>query len=93
MATPAEHQKKLNAYYEWRGLEPNKQKKTNGLRANVSHEAKALLRQQGITPSSVKRKAHSLFGGDAKITAADIAVLTRQISHYVICRGPLGQID
>jgi type IV pilus assembly protein PilC len=89
MAPPAKI-KELDTY-EWRGLN-RRGKKTDGeLRANSIHEAKALLRQQGITPSSVKRKAKSLFGGDAKITAADIAVLTRQIATMLSAGVPLVQ--
>ena len=60
--------------YEWKGVN-RRGKKTDGeLRANSINEAKAMLRQQGVTPSLVKRKAKSLFGGDAPITAADVAV-------------------
>lgn len=77
--------------YQWRGLN-RRGKKTDGeIRANSIHEAKALLRQQGITPSLVKRKARSLLGGEAKITAADIAVLTRQIATMLSAGVPLVQ--
>lgn len=89
MATPAKI-KELDIY-EWRGLNRRGKKTEGQLRANSIHEAKALLRQQGITPSSVKRKAHALFGGDARITAADIAVLTRQIATMLSAGVPLVQ--
>ena len=52
---------------------------------------KALLRQQGITPSKVKRKPKSLFSGERKITAADIAVVTRQIATMLGAGVPLVQ--
>ncbi len=77
--------------YEWKGVN-RRGKKTDGeLRANSINEAKAMLRQQGVTPSLVKRKAKSLFGGDAPITAADVAVLTRQIATMLIAGVPLVQ--
>ena len=77
--------------YEWKGVN-RRGKKTDGeVRASSIHEAKALLRQQGVTPSLVKRKAKSLLGGDAKITAADVAVLTRQIATMLAAGVPLVQ--
>ena len=77
--------------YEWRGVNRRGKKTEGELRANSIHEAKALLRQQGVTPSSVKRKAKSLFGGDAAITPADVAVLTRQIATMLAAGVPLVQ--
>jgi len=77
--------------FSWKGVN-RRGKKTDGeIRANNINEAKALLRQQGITPSLVKRKGRSLLGGDAKITAADVAVLTRQIATMLAAGVPLVQ--
>ncbi len=77
--------------YEWKGVNRRGKKTEGELRANSINEAKAMLRQQGVTPSLVKRKAKSLFGGDAKITAADVAVLTRQIATMLAAGVPLVQ--
>ena len=54
---------------------------------------KAQLRKQGITPSKVKRKAKPLFGIQSvqKITAKDIALVTRQIATMLMAGVPLIQ--
>ena len=53
---------------------------------------KAQLRKQGITPSKVKRKAKPLFGARIqKITAKDIALVTRQIATMLMAGVPLIQ--
>ncbi|WP_149981345.1 type II secretion system F family protein [Pseudoalteromonas rhizosphaerae] len=54
---------------------------------------KAQLRKQGITPSKVKRKAKPLFGiqNIQKITAKDIALVTRQIATMLMAGVPLIQ--
>ena len=54
-------------------------------------EAKALLRQQGITPSMVRKQATPVFGGDPKITPLDIAIVTRQIATMLAAGVPLVQ--
>lgn len=77
--------------YEWKGVNRRGKHTSGELRANSVHEAKALLRQQGITPSTVKRKAKSLFGGDAPITPKDVAILTRQIATMLAAGVPLVQ--
>ncbi|WP_350552272.1 type II secretion system F family protein [Pseudoalteromonas sp. 120-MNA-CIBAN-0494] len=54
---------------------------------------KAQLRKQGITPSKVKRKAKPLFGiqNIQKVTAKDIALVTRQIATMLMAGVPLIQ--
>ena len=54
--------------------------------------AKARLRRQGIRPSRVRRKPRSLFGaGRERITAADIAIFTRQLATMIRSAIPLVQ--
>ncbi|WP_306523975.1 type II secretion system F family protein [Rheinheimera sp.] len=77
--------------YAWKGVNRRGKKADGEIRANSINEAKALLRQQGITPSIVTKKRKSLLGGDAKITAADVAVLTRQIATMLTAGVPLVQ--
>ncbi|MBF7072062.1 type II secretion system F family protein [Glaciecola sp. MH2013] len=43
-------------------------------------EAKNLLRRQGVSATKVKKLAKPLFSGKQKITAQDIAVLSRQLA-------------
>lgn len=79
--------------YQWIGVN-NRGKKLEG---EMSEEnlarVKAKLRQQGIIPSKVKKKAKPLFGlsSDPKITAKDIALLTRQIATMLLAGVPLVQ--
>ncbi len=77
--------------YQYKGVNRRGKKADGELKGNSIAEVKALLRQQGITPSRVKRKPKSLFGGERKITAADIAVVTRQIATMLGAGVPLVQ--
>jgi type IV pilus assembly protein PilC len=52
---------------------------------------KADLRRQGISPIKVKKKPKPLFGGAQKITAADIAVFSRQLATMMESGVPLVQ--
>ena len=54
--------------------------------------AKARLRRQGIRPSRVRRRPRSLSGaGRERITAADIAIFTRQLATMIRSAIPLVQ--
>ncbi|MDX1537682.1 type II secretion system F family protein [Arsukibacterium sp.] len=77
--------------YQYKGVNRRGKKADGELKGNSIAEVKALLRQQGITPSKVKRKPKSLFGGERKITAMDIAVVTRQIATMLGAGVPLVQ--
>ncbi|KKO49064.1 type II secretion system protein F [Arsukibacterium sp. MJ3] len=77
--------------YQYKGVNRRGKKADGELKGNSIAEVKALLRQQGITPSKVKRKPKSLFGGEKKITPADISVVTRQISTMLGAGVPLVQ--
>ena len=79
--------------YHWIGVN-NRGKKLEGEMSEDSlARVKAKLRQQGITPSKVKKKAKPLFGlsSTPKITAKDIALLTRQIATMLLAGVPLVQ--
>ncbi|WP_019675190.1 type II secretion system F family protein [Arsukibacterium perlucidum] len=77
--------------YQYKGVNRRGKKADGELKGNSIAEVKALLRQQGITPSRVKRKPKSLFSSERKITAADIAVVTRQIATMLGAGVPLVQ--
>jgi type IV pilus assembly protein PilC len=77
--------------YQYKGVNRRGKKADGELKGNSIAEVKALLRQQGITPSKVKRKPKSLFSGEKKITAADISVVTRQIATMLGAGVPLVQ--
>ena len=52
---------------------------------------KTRLRRQGIVVNSFKKKPQPLFGGDRKITNADIALFTRQMATMLKAGVPLVQ--
>ncbi len=53
--------------------------------------AKSELRKQGINPLKVKKKPKALFGGMAKIEAADICIFARQMATMMQAGVPLVQ--
>ncbi|MFN6263938.1 MAG: type II secretion system F family protein [Chromatiaceae bacterium] len=77
--------------YDWKGINRRGKKTQGEIKASSIMEAKALLRQQGITPSLVRKQAKSLFGGDPKIVPVDIAIVTRQIATMLQAGVPLVQ--
>lgn len=77
--------------YNYKGVNRRGTKVSGELKGANIAEVKALLRQQGITPSGVKRKPRSLFGEGRKITAADIALVSRQIATMLGAGVPLVQ--
>jgi len=52
---------------------------------------KSELRKQGINPLKVKKKPKPLFGGNTKITPADIAIFSRQMATMMKSGVPLVQ--
>jgi type IV pilus assembly protein PilC len=77
--------------YNYKGISRRGSKVSGELKGASVAEVKALLRQQGITPSGVKKKPRSLFGEGKSITAADIALVTRQIATMLGAGVPLVQ--
>ncbi len=77
--------------FDWKGLNRRGKKTQGEIKASSIMEAKALLRQQGITPLLVRKQAKPLFGGDPKIVAVDIAIVTRQIATMLAAGVPLVQ--
>lgn len=82
--------KELEAF-TYKGVNRRGKKVDGEIKGTSVAEVKALLRQQGITPSGVKKKPKSLFGDGAKITALDIAIFTRQIATMLGAGVPLVQ--
>ncbi|QSX40531.1 type II secretion system F family protein [Shewanella cyperi] len=75
--------------FEWKGLNREGKKTSGELRAANVAEIRAQLKNQGITPKTVKKKSAPLFGGDKKINAMDIAMITRQIATMLSAGVPL----
>ena len=79
--------------FQWQGVNRKGKKVSGELSAASMLELKSQLRKQGVTPGRVKKKPKPLFGlgGDKKIVAADIAVVTRQIATMLGAGVPLVQ--
>lgn len=78
--------------FEWVGVSARGKKLEGELSGQSIALVKAQLRKQGIIPSKVKRKAKPLFGARVqKVTAKDIALITRQIATMLMAGVPLIQ--
>ncbi|WP_273023385.1 type II secretion system F family protein [Rheinheimera sp.] len=82
--------KELEAF-TYKGVNRRGKKVDGEIKGTSIAEVKALLRQQGITPSGVKKKPKSLFGDGQKIKPVDIAIITRQIATMLGAGVPLVQ--
>jgi type IV pilus assembly protein PilC len=81
-----------NDIFTWSGTDKAGRPSKGEIEAISQAMAKAQLRQQGIKPKSVRRKAKPLFGGQGKaIKAADIAMFTRQLATMLKAGVPLVQ--
>lgn len=81
-----------NDTFQWSGTDKTGRPSKGEISAVSQAMAKAQLRQQGIKPRSVKKKAKPLFGGQGKpIKPADIAVFTRQLATMLKAGVPLVQ--
>ncbi|RUO62495.1 type II secretion system F family protein [Pseudidiomarina insulisalsae] len=91
MATAAK-KSKLEAFseFQWQGLNRRGQKVKGLMRGDSEKEIRAKLRDQGINPRSVKKKAKPLLGYK-KIRGSDIALFTRQIATMLEAGVPLLQ--
>ncbi|MBT4522612.1 MAG: type II secretion system F family protein [Halieaceae bacterium] len=78
--------------YNWNGTDKNGHPSKGEVFANSASMAKAQLRRKGIIPKSVRKKAAPLFSGMAKpISAADVAIFTRQLATMMKAGVPLVQ--
>jgi type IV pilus assembly protein PilC len=82
------HQPKVYTF-EWKGTN-NDGKKTSGeLRGHTIAEIRTILKGQGVSPKSVRKKAAPLFKTEKSISAMDIAMITRQIATMLAAGVPL----
>jgi len=75
--------------FEWKGVNRDGKKTSGELRGASALEIKSQLKQQGVKPKVVRKKANSLFKSDKKITAMDIAMVTRQIATMLAAGVPI----
>jgi type IV pilus assembly protein PilC len=79
--------------FVWEGTDRRGVKVKGETRSSSLALAKAELRRQGINPTRIRKKAQSLFGGKTKkkITAGDIAIMSRQMATMMSSGVPLVQ--
>lgn len=80
-----------NAAFNWEGTDRNG-KKVKG-KSTAANEAavRADLRRKGVVPSRIKKQGKSLFSGGGKVSPADIAIFSRQLSTMLSAGIPLVQ--
>lgn len=66
--------------FTWQGKNRQGQTVKGEITASSSNETKNLLRRQGISATRVKKQSTFLFGGEKKVDAADICIISRQIA-------------
>jgi type IV pilus assembly protein PilC len=81
MATKQEKEQKniKNIQFAWIGKDKNKNEVRGEIISSSESAVRMLLRSKGITPIKVSKKGFKL-NKEKKITTAEIAVLTRQLS-------------
>ena len=81
----------IKAPFLWEGTD-RKGKKIKG-KAMAANEAsvRADLRRQGVVPTRIRKQRKSIFAGGGAITAADIAIFSRQLSTMLAAGIPLVQ--
>jgi type IV pilus assembly protein PilC len=78
--------------FSWNGIDKQGRTTKGEIQAVSSAMAKAQLRQQGIKPKSVKKKAKPLFGGKGKkIKPMDVCIFSRQLATMMKAGVPLVQ--
>lgn len=92
MATKQEKEQKniKNIQFAWIGKDKNKNEVRGEIISSSESAVRMLLRSKGITPIKVSKKGFKL-NKEKKITTAEIAVLTRQLSTMMKSGVPLLQ--
>ncbi len=82
------HQPKVFTF-EWKGVNRDGARTSGELRGTSIAEIRSVLKAQGVTPKGVRKKSAPLFKSEKKITAMDIAMITRQIATMLSAGVPL----
>lgn len=82
------HQPKVFTF-EWKGVNRDGARTSGELRGTSIAEIRSVLKAQGVTPKGVRKKSAPLFKSEKKITAMDIAMITRQIATMLAAGVPL----
>ena len=82
------HQPKVFTF-EWKGVNRDGARTSGELRGSSIAEIRTVLKAQGVTPKGVRKKSAPLFKSEKKISAMDIAMITRQIATMLSAGVPL----
>jgi type IV pilus assembly protein PilC len=82
------HQPKVFTY-QWKGVNRDGQRTSGELKGSTIAEIRSVLKAQGVTPKGVRKKSAPLWKSEKKITAMDIAMITRQIATMLAAGVPL----
>jgi type IV pilus assembly protein PilC len=77
--------------FVWEGVDRRGARVKGDVRASSPALARADLRRQGVSPTKLRKKPQPLFGGQKKITNADITVFSRQLATMMSAGVPLVQ--
>lgn len=89
-ATPKDKKQPKIYTYVWKGVNRDGRKTEGELRGATVAEIKNQLKSQGILPKSVTKKSAGLFSNEnKKISAMDIAMMTRQVATMLSAGVPL----
>jgi type IV pilus assembly protein PilC len=82
------HQPKVFTY-QWKGVNRDGQRTSGELKGSTIAEIRSVLKAQGVTPKGVRKKSAPLWKREKKISAMDIAMITRQIATMLAAGVPL----
>ena len=85
------HKKEKSFVFVWEGMDRRGARVKGDVRASSPALARADLRRQGVSPTKLRKKPQPLFGGQKKITNADITVFSRQLATMMSAGVPLVQ--
>ena len=77
--------------FAWEGMDRRGNRVKGETRSSSLTLVRAELRRQGVNPTKVKKKTEFLLARKRKITSADIAVFSRQLSTMMAAGVPLVQ--
>jgi len=75
----------------WEGTDRKGNKVKGKSMAGDEAQVRAELRRQGVVPSRIRKQSPGLFRGTSKVSAADIAIFSRQLATMLAAGIPLVQ--
>ncbi|NRA62697.1 MAG: type II secretion system F family protein, partial [Psychrobium sp.] len=93
MATAAKKKIKVSHTFLWHGINRKGVRTSGEYQGSSEQEVKNALRKQGINPTKLKKKPRPMFnlGSSNRISAMDLAMVTRQIATMLSAGVPIVQ--